>query len=352
MAAQLSFDSAYRSLKRDTPAPVYYITGDEDLLKDELVELVLDQTVDPSCKDFNVDVRTASEVNGEGFHSLVETPPMLAERRAVVIKNVEQWRKNSKLWQVVHRYLENPSPTTVLVLLAGAGQKHDKKLAQAAVHVAVEPLNPDRLRRWIGVKAERVGFSLTDAATEHLLNAVGSDLSYLAMEVDKLAAVAPPDQPVDIDQVAQMVGVRRGETLHDWVDAVLVRDIPRAIATVEPVLAATGVTGVRMLNALGTGLVGVRLAVALTQDGVPPRRIEGDLFNAIRNSRPFGLRSWKYEAALWARAAGRWSSSEITQALHLAYGCDRALKSTTLSGEKGTLTGLLLSLSPIEEAAA
>ena len=352
MAAQLSFDSAYRSLKREAPARVYYITGDEDLLKDELVELVLDQSVDSSCKDFNVDVRTASEVNGEGFHSLVETPPMLAERRAVVIKNVELWRKNSKVWQVVHRYLESPSPTTVLVLLSGAGQKVDKKLAQAAVHVAVEPLNPDRLRRWVGVKAERAGFSLTDTAREHLLNSVGSDLAHLAMEVDKLAAVAPPDQPVDVDQVAQMVGVRRGETLHDWVDAVLVRDIPKAVAVLEPVLATAGVTGVRMLIALGTGLVGVRLAVALMQDGASPRRIETDLINAIRAGRPFGLRSWKSEAALWARTALRWSSSEITQALHLAYQCDRALKSTTLSDEKGTLTGLLLSLSPIEEAAA
>jgi len=352
MAAQLSFDSAYRSLKREAPAPVYYITGDEDLLKDELVELVLDQTVDPSCADFNLDVRAAGEVNGEELHSLVETPPMLAARRAVVIKNVEQWRKNSKVWQVVHQYLENPSPTTVLVLLAGAGQKHDKKLAQATVHVVVEPLNPDRLRRWVGVRAERAGFSLTDTATEHLLNSVGSDLSHLAMEVDKLAAVAAPDQPVDVDQVAQMVGVRRGETLHDWVDAVLVRDIPRAVATVAPVLAAVGVTGVRMLNALGTGLVGVRVAVALMQEGASPRRIEVDLFNAIRASRPFGLRDWKSEAALWAGAALSWSSSEITQALHLAYECDRALKSTTLSDEKGTLTGLLLSLSPIEEAAA
>ncbi|UCD24096.1 MAG: DNA polymerase III subunit delta [Gemmatimonadota bacterium] len=352
MAAQLSFDTAYRSLKRDTAAPVYYITGVEDLLKDELVDLVLDQTVDSSLRDFNVDIRSASEVNGEEFHSLVETPPMLAERRAVVIKNVELWRKNSKVWQVVYRYLESPSPTTVLVLLAGADQKQDKKLAQAAVHVVIERLNPDRLRRWVGVRAERAGFSLTATAREHLLNSVGADLSPLAMEVDKLAAVATPDQPVDVELVAQMVGIRRGETLHDWVDAVLLRDTPKAVATLEPVLAAAGVTGVRMLSALGTGLVGVRLGVALLQDGVPLSRVESDLLNAIRSSRLFGLRGWKHDAAVWTGAAQRWTTPEIARALSLAYECDRALKSTTLSDEKGTLTGLLLNLSPIEEAAA
>jgi DNA polymerase-3 subunit delta len=352
MAAQHSFDSAYRSVKRGDPEAAYYLTGEEELLKDELVELVMDRAVDPSCRDFNIDIRSASEVNGEAFHSLVETPPMLAERRVVVIKNVDQWRKNSKVWQVVHRYLDSPSPNTVLVLQAGAGQKPDRKLAQAAVHVAVQPLNPDRLRRWIAVKAERAGFELTEAATEHLLNATGSDLAHLAMEVEKLATVATSDRPVEVDLVAQMVGVRRGETLHDWVDAVLMRDIPRAAATLEPVLSAAGVSGVRMLNALGTGLVGVRIAVALLQNGVSARRLEGDLFNAIRSRRPFGLRSWRHEAALWAQVARNWSSAEITQALHLAYECDRALKSTTLSDEKGTLTSLLLSLSPLAEAAA
>ena len=117
-------------------------------------------------------------------------------------------------------------------------------------------------------------------------------------------------------------------------------------------LAAAGVTGVRMLSALGTGLVGVRLGVALLQDGMPFSRVERDLFNAIRSCRLFGLRSWKHEAAVWAGAAQRWTTPGIARALSLAYECDRALKSTTLSDEKGTLTGLLLNLSPIEEAAA
>ncbi len=41
MAAALSFDSAYRALKRDALAPVYYLTGDEELLKDEIIALLV-----------------------------------------------------------------------------------------------------------------------------------------------------------------------------------------------------------------------------------------------------------------------------------------------------------------------
>ena len=82
MAAALTFDSAYRSLRRGELDPVYYLTGDEDVLKDELITFVQQQVVDAASRDFNLDVRSAGDLDGESLHALVETPPMLAERRA------------------------------------------------------------------------------------------------------------------------------------------------------------------------------------------------------------------------------------------------------------------------------
>ncbi len=353
MAAPLSFDEAYRSLKRDNIEPVYYMTGDEDLLKEELVELIVGRTVDDASRDFNLDVRSASDVNGEDFHSLVETPPMLAERRAVIIKNIELWRKNSKVWQVVRRYLNSPSPTTVLVLVQGAppkdkDQKPDKDVASASVHVAVEPLNHARLQRWIGVRANRCDFQLTDDAAEHLASSVGSDLSQLAMEIEKLAAVARPDEPVNADQVAQLVGVRRGETPVDWVRAVLFRDVTKAIDMLAPVLSGARITGVRLLMPLGTGFVGIRLARALLDEGIPATRVERELLNMIHSNRLYYL---KGEPPIWAKAAERWTTKEVSCALQSLYQCDRALKSTTVTDEEGIITGMLLGLSPVEVAA-
>jgi DNA polymerase-3 subunit delta len=354
MAAPLSFDKAYRALKREHLAPVYYLTGEEELLKEELIELVVNRAVDETCRDFNLDVRTAGDINGEDFHALVETPPMMADRRAVVIKNIEQWRKNSKVWEVVHRYLDSPASTTVLVLVHGAptrdkDQKPDKDLCRTSVHVAVESLNHERLRRWIRVRAERCGFEVTEEAAEHLASSVGSDLSQLAMEIDKLATIARSDQPVNADDVAQLVGVRRGETPLDWVRSVLLRDIPKAVEMLTPVLTGARVTGVRLIMPLGTAFLGVRMARAMLDSGTPTRGLETELSRTVRNNRRlFRLRG---ETALWAKAAEKWTTIEITRALVSLYQCDSALKSTTLSDEAGIITGMLLSLSPIEVAA-
>ncbi len=352
MAGSLSFDAIFRLLKREPVAPVYYLTGDEDVLKEEVVQWIVDKAVDPANRDFNLDVRTAGDLSGENFHALVETPPMLAERRAVVIRSLEQWRTGSKVWQVVQRYLENPSPSTVLVLIHGPEQKPNQRVAQAAVHVAVAPLNPDRLRRWVGMRAERVGVVMTKGATEHLLNAVGSALAELSMEIDKLAAAAPADgSAVSVELVADLVGVHRGETLNDWVDAVLARNIPRALEMLDTVLTSAGVTSVRMVSAVGTGLVGARLARSFADRGNGTRQIERELVSAIRASRPWGLRSWRQEAEVWAHAASVWSSSEIEDSLRVVYSCDRRLKSTTLSNERAILAEMLLHLVRVEAAA-
>jgi len=350
MAASLNFDSAYRQIRRGELAPVYYLTGDEDVLKDELVSLMLEQAVDPASRDFNLDVRSAGDLDGESLHALVETPPMLAERRVVVIKALEQWRRNARVWKVLERYVANPSPTTMLVLVHGAGQKPHADLARKAVQIVVGGLDPKRLARWVKLRAERAGFAIEPEAIAHLMGALGSELSQLAMEIEKLAAAAS-ELPMGVEDVANLVGVRRGETAHDWVGAVLERDIPRALGMLENVLSASGVNGVRLVAGFGTALVGVRLARALLDTGTSARRVEQAVLQHIKQARPAGLGSWQAEAARWAAAARNWAAEDIDRALRSAYDADRALKSTTISDEVGTLSDMLLVMSARRAAA-
>src|SRR5437870_1375359 len=73
----LTFDALLRSLKQGAPDPVYYLHGDEDVLKDEAIRALVDRTVAPAARDFNVDQRNAADLDPEAFHALVNTPPML-----------------------------------------------------------------------------------------------------------------------------------------------------------------------------------------------------------------------------------------------------------------------------------
>src|SRR2546427_5398743 len=75
----LTFDALLRSLKQGAPDPVYYLHGDEDVLKDEAIRALVERAVDPAARDFNVDQRSAADLDPEAFHTLVNTPPRSEE---------------------------------------------------------------------------------------------------------------------------------------------------------------------------------------------------------------------------------------------------------------------------------
>src|SRR5438477_325565 len=216
----LTFDALLRSLKQGVADPVYYLHGDEDVLKDEAVRALVERAVDPAVRDFNLDQRSAPELDAEAFHALVNTPPMLAATRAVVVRGLEQLKKTAKVRQELLRYLESPNPTTLLVL----------------------------------------------------------------------------------------------------VQATLERRAADAAQLVAPILEQAGMTGVRMLAALGTHLVGTALARAELDQGSPRGRLEARLLSHLRAARPYGLGSWEGTAARWARWAEQWSARELERALQLAVG--------------------------------
>ena len=348
----LSYDALRRSLKQGgTPDPVYYFHGDEDVLKDEAVRALVELVVDPSARDFNLDRRSAADLDPGAFHSLVNTPPMLAPRRVVVLRGLEDLKKTSKARQEVLRYLARPSPTTLLVLVQGAGTPPDPELARGATTVAVEPLPPARVLKWMAHQARQLRLRLEPDAAELLAAAVGNDLGALAQELGKLSALAI-GRSATRDDVAALVGVRQGETLQDFVDAALERRAAAAARLVEPVLEQAGMTGVRMVTALGTAVLGTALARAELDRGTTSPRLESVVLSAVRAARPWGVGNWQDTASRWARWATLWSAAELRGALRLALTADRALKSSTVTDERGILMQLVLAWGvPAREAA-
>src|SRR3989441_11856438 len=236
----LTFDALLRSLKQGAPDAVYYLHGEEDVLKDEAVRALLERAVDPAARDFNIDQRTAADLDPEAFNALVNTPPLLTATRAVVVRGMEQVRKTAKVRQELLRYLESPNPTTVLVLVHGTAEPPDAELVRRATAVEVAALPPERVERWMTHRAKQLGLTLAPEARELLLASVGSDLSRLARELEKLAPLCA-GRPATRDEVAALVGVRRGETLQDFVDAALERRAAAAARLVEPALHQPGI---------------------------------------------------------------------------------------------------------------
>ncbi len=349
--AQRSYAESGKLLKQGPIEPCYYFHGPVDLLKDEALSDLLDRLLDPSLRDFNLDQRSAPDLQPADVETLCATLPMMAERRVVVIRDVEAWARKPKAKAAVLQYLAHAAPETVLVLVQGSGEeKPDPDLADRATTIVFEPLRRDHAERWLQRRAASRGVSLAPDAAEHLLAVLGDELGLLAAELDKLAGLGG-SEPVSLAQVEALLGVRHGETPEDWCRAVLRGETGKAAAMLPHLLEQPGVNGVRLLMLLGTHLVGVALVRAHVERGVRGRALQQAAFDAMRRIRLWGM-SWGPTAALWAAAAPEWTEARLRSALRAARDADQALKTTNISGEGGVLTNLVLGLArPAREAA-
>src|SRR5262249_37339101 len=151
--------------------------------------------------------------------------------------------------------------------------KEDKELARLAVAVACEPLNAERAARWLLHRAKDLDVTVEDEAARHLVRAIGTDLGPLASELEKLAS-SSDGTPIGAERVAQLVGVRHGETAFDWRDAVFDGPPGRAGQLLGPVLGQPGASGVRLLTLLGTTIVGLAAVRAAYDRGERGARLE------------------------------------------------------------------------------
>src|SRR5687767_15720851 len=95
-------------------SPAYYLHGEDDFLKEEALRHLIDAAVDPTTRDFNLDQRKGAELDAASLSTLLATPPMMADRRMVVIRDASTLRKESLA--TVRQYLASPAPDLVLVM--------------------------------------------------------------------------------------------------------------------------------------------------------------------------------------------------------------------------------------------
>ena len=350
MATASAHKELRRGIQQRTFERAYYFYGDDEYLKDEMLRQVVDAAVDPATRDFNLDVRRGTEIDAESLLSLLSTPPMMADRRVVVLKDAHALKKDARA--ALDRYLTAPSADVIAVLVTPAGVKANASLITHALAVAFEPLTGDRVPKWVVHHVTTVlKTTITPQAVDLLISAVGNDLPQLAAELDKLASYAN-GVPIDEDAVGDIVGVRRGETLGDLLDRVLDHDAPGALALVDHVLAQPKTTAVSVVMALTTQMMALGWARAARDRGYPAVGIERELFNVLKESGALTGRPWGEAVSAWSKAVAHWKMSELEAAIDALLAADYALKESRLSSDEQIVTSLVFTLCGVPRRAA
>jgi DNA polymerase-3 subunit delta len=326
----VSYDALIRGLARGRRGGVYFLFGEEEFLKGEAVARLIEAHLDPTTREFNLDQLRGGEVEAEALASVLETPPLMAEWRVVVVRDAQALAASSRARAVVEGILGRPTPGLVLVLVAQLPERTRaqfyERLKREATAVEFTPLSPADLPGWLMARAEAEGVELEPEAARALAAAVGSELGILVQELGKLREYVGERGRIGVADVEAVVGRVPRHNRWEWLDLVGERRFREARAAL-PVLLEAGETGVGLLLALGTQFL--RLGIA----GVGGER-------ALERELPANQR---WLAGRLARQARGWTPEAVEAALSDLLRADRLLKSASLS-DRQVLEELLLRL--------
>ena len=351
MSANTALKTLRDALKRGTFDGAYYVHGEDDFQKDDAVRQLVDAAVEPAMRDFNMEVLRAQETDAKSLDAALSALPMMADRRIVVIRDASALKKDAR--KVLDRYLEKPSPDILVILVETSGGKTDKELSRNSTPLEFDHLSADRIPRWISHYAStQFGAKISAEAADLLQIAVGTDLHQLVSELDKLASFANGREITEED-VGAVVGVRRGETMADFLDEVARRNVSKALELLPVILSQPKTSGVQLVMALTVQTIALAWGKARLKEGLSQSRLQSEYFGFLKQAgSAFTGRPWGSAASAWASAVERWSAVSIEHSLDALLDADRMLKETRISSEEQVMTTLVLSMCVEEERIA
>ncbi|CAB4338329.1 MAG: DNA polymerase III subunit delta [Actinobacteria bacterium] len=277
----------------------YLILGSEGALSDRALTKLTAQLHDEKCEITNL---FASDVLvGDIADALA--PSLFSERRALIIRDLQDLPEDSK--DEITRYLDSPDPSTTVVFVHKGGVK-GKGLLDAIKKTKPELIACDPIKK----EAEKEEFvrnlfldlkrKATPGAISALVGALGNDLRELQSAISQIAADAPSGT-IDEVMIDKFHQGRVETTGFDVADATLDGNLSSALIALRSAL-ETGTDPVMITSAIASSLRSLAKVSGVNR-AVKSFELAGQL----------GMAPWQIDKA--RRQLNNWSPAQIADAV-------------------------------------
>jgi DNA polymerase-3 subunit delta len=191
--------------------PVYFLMGEEPYYIDKISDFIEDNVLSEEEKGFNQMVLYGRDVSVDDIISNAKRYPMMAERQVVIVKEAQDL---SRTIENLVSYVENPQPTTVLVFNYKY-KKLDKRkslykaLKKDSVVFESKKLYDNQVGEWIRRTLSPKGYTISPKAAQMLVEFLGTDLSKINNELQKLQLIIPKDTQITPEHIEENIGISK-----------------------------------------------------------------------------------------------------------------------------------------------
>lgn len=198
-------------IKNGNLKPIYFLMGEEAYYIDKISDFIEDTILTEEERGFNQMILYGRDISIEDIVSNAKRYPMMAEYQVVIIKEAQDL---SRTIEKLASYAEHPQPTTVLVV----NYKYKKIDKRKALYKAIKKsgvvyeskkLYENQVADWIRRILSPKGYSITPKAAQMLVEFLGTDLSKINNELEKLQIILPKDSQITPELIEENIGISK-----------------------------------------------------------------------------------------------------------------------------------------------
>lgn len=231
MAKQsVTYPQIMADLRRKLFKPIYFLMGEEPFFIDQISDFLQNEVLDQQQREFDLTVLYGKDTDVASAINAAKRYPMMSPYQIVIVKEA-QWLKD---WELLQHYIAKPLSSTILVIAYKYGTQDRRKkwmqeLEKNGVLFESVKLRDYEMGAWIKEYAHSKSISVEAKAIEMLTEFLGTDLSKVANELDKLMlTLSQNSKTITPEHVEKNIGISKDFNVFELQDALIARDVLKA----------------------------------------------------------------------------------------------------------------------------
>lgn len=225
----LTFEQIMADLKNKIYKPIYFLMGAESYYIDQITDYISNNVLAEAEKAFNQTVVYGRDVDVSDIDGLARRYPMMASHQVIIVKEAQAVKNLDKLVY----YAEKPLNSTILVInFKYKNLAKNKKLYKAINKTGIifesKKLYDNQIPAWINKYLNNKLFTIDPVASALLNEYLGTDLSKITNELDKLAISLPPNSKITTKDIEENIGISKDYNNFELQSALAKKDVLKA----------------------------------------------------------------------------------------------------------------------------
>ena len=206
----MTYPQLIQSLKKKDFKPLYLLEGNDPYHIDLITNYFEEHTLSEGERAFNQLVFYGKDTDPKSLIDAACRYPMMSPFQLILLKEAQDMKNLSDLLP----YIEKPVPTTILVICykykkLDSRSKFGKTLKKNAVHFESKKLYDNQMPDWIESYLKDKQLNIRPEAAQLVAEYLGTDLSKVSNELDKLALNVASGSTIGEQEVMDNIGISK-----------------------------------------------------------------------------------------------------------------------------------------------